>query len=192
MKNKFIKKLIFYSKLKNTGYLLKWIRKKITGKPIYFIHKTAIIEDKNIELRENAQIWEHVIIRKSENKIIIKENAQIGPFTVIFGGDDVIIGKNVMIAPHCVISAANHNYKQTEKPMRDIKSISSGPIIIEDNAWIGANSTITDGVTIGKEAVVAANSVVTKNVAPYSIVAGAPAKPIGDRLKLTHSEKKYD
>ena len=59
-----------------------------------------------------------------------------------------------------------------------MQGVSVAPIIIEDNAWIAANSIITAGVTIGKHAIVAGGSVVTKNVPPYTIVAGNPAKAI--------------
>ena len=58
------------------------------------------------------------------------------------------------------------------------------PVAIEDNVWIGANCTITDGVRIGRDAVVGAGSVVTHDVAPYDIVAGVPARVIGNRRLL--------
>lgn len=148
-----------------------------------FIHKTAMIESKNnIELKKGSEIWEYVIIRRGKNKLTIGRFSQIGPFTVIFRGSDVIIGNNVLIAPHCVLAAGNHEYRQAEKPMRFAGNFSEGPIVIEDDVWIGANSTITDGVRIGKGAVVAANSVVTKDVAPYDIVGGSPAVKIANRI----------
>jgi len=148
-----------------------------------FIHKTAIISGKkeNLFIEYNTQIWEYVIIRISDNKISIGENTQIGPFSVIFGGGGVKIGDNVMVAPHCVIASGNHNYKQTNKPMRFADNITKGPITIEDDVWIGVNCTITDGVTIGKGAVVGANSLVNKNIAPYDIVGGVPIKKISNR-----------
>jgi acetyltransferase-like isoleucine patch superfamily enzyme len=80
-----------------------------------------------------------------------------------------------------MIAAGDHDYLQTEKPIRFAGNITKGPIIIEDNVWIGANCTITDGVRIGRDAVIAANSVVTTDVAPYDLVGGAPAKFISNR-----------
>jgi acetyltransferase-like isoleucine patch superfamily enzyme len=146
-----------------------------------FIHKSALVEDySTLKLHPTSEIWESVIIR-SGVEMELGENSQIGPYTVIFGGNEIRIGKNVIIAPHCVLAAGNHDYKQLNIPMRFAKSISDGPIIIEDNVWIGSNCTITDNVVIGREAVIAANSVVTKNVAPYDIVGGVPAKVIGNR-----------
>ncbi|OHB72562.1 MAG: hypothetical protein A2W23_03690 [Planctomycetes bacterium RBG_16_43_13] len=161
---------------------IKYLLKTVRGYPTNFVHKTAILEKKElITIRQNAEVQEYVIIRTFENPVSIGEFTQINPFTVIYGGSGVSIGNNVMIAPHCMIAAGDHNYKQTERPMRFAGSISKGPVIIEDNVWIGANCTITSGVRIGKDAVVAANSVVTKDVNPYEIVGGVPAKLIGDR-----------
>jgi acetyltransferase-like isoleucine patch superfamily enzyme len=67
--------------------------------------------------------------------------------------------------------------------MRFAGSTSRGPIVIGDDVWIGANCSILDGVTIGRGAVVAANSVVNSNVDEYAIVGGTPAVPLGSRLK---------
>jgi acetyltransferase-like isoleucine patch superfamily enzyme len=146
------------------------------------IHKTAQIEKRElIEIAKTAEIKDYVIIRAYTKPVIIGEFTQINPFTVIYGHSEIKIGNNVMIGPHCMIAAGNHDYLQTEKPMRFAGALTKGPIIIEDNVWIGANSTITDGVTIGRDAVVGANSVVTANVNPFEIVAGTPAKVIGKR-----------
>jgi len=87
-----------------------------------------------------------------------------------------------MVAPNCMIAGGNHNYSRIDKPMMFQGSNSKG-IIIEDDVWIGANSSILDGVKIGKGAIIAAGSVVTKDVCAYDIVAGVPAKKINSRLK---------
>lgn len=88
-----------------------------------------------------------------------------------------------MITPHCLIASGNHDFKQIEVSMRFAKSISKEPIIfiIIDNVWIGAHSVITDGVKIVNDSVVAAGSVVTTEVLPWSILAGVPAKGIRSR-----------
>lgn len=150
--------------------------------PNYFLSDTAILENKDfIEIKNDAEIQDYVIIKTFENKVVIGSYTQINPFTVIYGGSGVVIGDNVMIAPHCMIVAGNHDFKQIEKPIRFAGNLTKGPIIIEDNVWIGANCTITDGVRIGNDAVIAANSVVNKDVPAYEIVGGVPAKSIGNR-----------
>lgn len=148
----------------------------------YSVHRTAVLEKRSlVRIGKGAEIKDYVIIRTYENPVAIGDYVQINPFTVIYGGSGVQIGNNVMIAPHCMIAAGDHDFRQTEKPIRFAGNISKGPIIIEDNVWIGANCTITDGVRIGKDAVVAANSVVTRDVEPYDIVGGVPARKIGNR-----------
>jgi acetyltransferase-like isoleucine patch superfamily enzyme len=147
---------------------------------------TSILEDRKlIRLGNYCEIKDYVIIRTFKNPVVIGEYCQLNPFTVIYGGSGVYIGDNVMIAPHCMIAAGDHDFKQTKIPIRFAGSLTKGPIVIEDNVWIGANCTITDGVKIGREAVVAANSVVTRNVASYDIVAGVPARVIGNRKIVT-------
>jgi acetyltransferase-like isoleucine patch superfamily enzyme len=172
-----------YSSLELAMAYLKFLNKFRFG---YYISKTAILEKRNlIRVKKRAEIQDYVIIRTFRNPVHIGEYTQINPFTVIYGGSGVIIGNNVMIAPHCMIAAGNHDYKQINKPIRHAYNLSKGPIVIENSVWVGANSTITDGVTIGHDAVVAAGSVVTKNVEPWDIVGGSPASVIGNRIKLS-------
>lgn len=146
---------------------------------------TKFINHQDIEIAAFAEIKEGVIIQ-AFGRISVGKYCQLNPYTVLYGGH-IEIGDNVMIAPHCMIASGNHDFKQLDTPMRFAGSFSRGAIIIEDDVWIGANSTITDGVVIGKGAVVAANSCVTTNVEPYSIVGGVPAKVIGSRLKYANS-----
>lgn len=147
-------------------------------------HKTTILYgEKNIMLNHGAKLWEYVIVRASSTgELRLGVNSKIGPHSVVFAGSrGVHIGENVMIAPHCTLASGVHDFKQIEVPMIKAQSFSKGPIVIGDDVWIGANCTITDGVKIGNGVVVAANSVVTKDVEAYSIVAGVPASKIGSR-----------
>jgi acetyltransferase-like isoleucine patch superfamily enzyme len=150
----------------------------------YYVHSTARISLKrNVLIGKNSEIQEHVIIRVYNSKLKIGSNTQINPFTVIYGCRDISIGDDVMIAPHCMIVSGNHNYKQVTVPMRHAKEISSGEIIIGNGAWIGANCTITDGVKIGSNAIVAANSVVLNDIGDFDVYAGCPAKFIYNRME---------
>lgn len=87
----------------------------------------------------------------------------------------VFIGKNVMIAPNVVIVAFNHGYSATDTPMVEQQNVEA-PVIVEDDVWIASNCTIGKGVRIGTGSIIAANSFVNKDVPPYSIVGGVPAK----------------
>ena len=161
-------------------------RKKVRNalRPRVSIDRTAKLSGRKfIRLGRRALVCEYVIIRAAETGVEIGQFTQVGPFTVILGGSGVRIGDNVLIGPHVCIAAGNHDYRQVDRPMRFAGDLSAGPVVIEDNAWVGANVTITDGVRIGRDAVVAANSVVTRDVKAYDIVAGVPARVIGNRLE---------
>lgn len=93
-------------------------------------------------------------------------NVLIGPLRI---GDDVIIAQNV------VFSGLNHGYTDVLLPIKD-QPCTTAEIVVEDAAWIGANAVVTAGVRIGRHAVVAGGSVVTKDVPPYSVVGGNPAR----------------
>jgi len=178
------------NKIKTCLSYVSYVNKMKYG---YFVSRTAILESKKlIKIKRRAEIQDYVIIRSFVNEVRIGEYTQINPYTVIYGGSGVFIGDNVMIAPHCMIAAGDHDYKQLEKSIRQAGNLTKGPITIEDGVWIGANCTITDGVTIGHDAVVAANSVVTKDVAPYDIVGGVPAKVIANRKTFSHIIKQND
>jgi len=113
--------------------------------------------------------------------IQIGENCSVNPFTILYGLGGLKIGNNVRIAAHSVIVPANHNFSNVEIPIYKQGSTCLG-VEIQDDVWIGSNCTILDGVVIGKGSVIAAGSVVTKSVEPYSIVAGVPAKLIRKRV----------
>ena len=95
-------------------------------------------------------------------------NTIIGPAT---------IGHHVNLAQNVTVTGLNHNYQDADKRI-DEQGVSTRPVTIEDDVWIGANAVILPGVTLGKHSVVAAGSVVSRSVPPYSVCAGSPAKVI--------------
>ena len=103
-----------------------------------------------------------------DRTLIGMSNVLIGPLRI---GNDVILAQNI------VLSGLNHGYQDAGLPIRD-QPCTTAEIVVEDEVWIGANSVITAGVRIGRHAVVAGGSVVTKDVPPYTIVGGNPARPL--------------
>ena len=93
----------------------------------------------------------------------------------------VSIGRDVMMGPDCMMFTSNHGMDDLSVPMWRQESTEPKPIVIGDDVWIGARVIILGGVHVGSGSVIGAGSVVTKDVAPYSIVAGNPAKLIGKR-----------
>ena len=106
---------------------------------------------------------------------MIGDHTRIGLHNTIIG--PVEIGSHVNLAQGITVTALNHNFGDTEKRI-DEQGVSTNPVTIEDDVWIGANAVILPGVTIGNHCVVAAGAVVTKDVPPHSLVAGVPAKVI--------------
>ena len=88
----------------------------------------------------------------------------------------VEIGEHCMLANGCFVSDASHRFDDPELPITWQGFESKGPTRIGDNCWLGANVVVTSGVTIGERCVIGANSVVTRDIAPFSIAAGAPAR----------------
>ena len=94
----------------------------------------------------------------------------------VAAADLVEIGEHCMFANGCFVTDANHRFDDPDKPVPWQGFTSKGPTRVGDNVWCGANVVITSGVTIGERCVIGANSVVTTDLPPRSIAAGAPAK----------------
>ena len=111
--------------------------------------------------------------------LIIGEKVIINSGCVIYTGNGIIMGNNISVASNCTFAPTNHQFIDKNKLINQQGFCQSkGGIIIEDDVWIGANCVILPGVHVGYGAVVAAGSVVTKNVPSYALVAGVPAKVI--------------
>ncbi|MEQ1594216.1 MAG: acyltransferase [Casimicrobium sp.] len=94
----------------------------------------------------------------------------------------VTIGANCMLAPRVYILDVDHEFCSREIPIV-LQGYSSSEVIIDDDVWIGTQVVITKGVKVGRGAIIAANSVVTRDVLPFQIVGGAPARVLKDRPK---------
>ena len=114
-----------------------------------------------------------------EDDVIIGDRSGLGPNCFVHGPTK--IGNNVMMGQDCLLYTRNHDFSDVEKPMIDQGFSSKEIIIIEDDVWIGARVIILPGVKIGKGSIIGAGAVVTKDVDPYSMVGGVPAKLIKKR-----------
>jgi acetyltransferase-like isoleucine patch superfamily enzyme len=109
--------------------------------------------------------------------IKIGRDSLIGEYTIIRGQGGVRIGDRVYTSPMTQLIAVNHVFEDPQRPFIE-QGITAQGIVVEDDVWLGANTVITDGVRIGKGAVVAAGAVVTQDVPPHTIVGGVPARVI--------------
>ena len=92
----------------------------------------------------------------------------------------MVLGDNVMIGPNVVLRASDHVFNDTKIPMREQGHV-GGNIILGDDVWVGANVVITRNVSIGAHSIIGAGSVITRDVASYSIVGGVPGKTLRSR-----------
>ena len=114
------------------------------------------------------------------HNLTIGNNSIVGMKCTLDARKGITIGSNVNFSSEVAIYTLQHD------PQSSLFETKGGPVVIHDYAWISFRVTILPNVTIGKGSVVAANSVVTKDVPEYSIVAGIPAKVIGKRTKNLH------
>lgn len=135
------------------------------------------------------------IFRECGDNVIIKHRAYFGTGSSIVIGDrsqlghnsridnDIVFGRDVMMGPDVVIMSNAHAFSRIDVPMIAQGAAPRRAVVIEDDVWIGTRSIILPGVRIGKGSIIGAGSVVTKSIAPYSIVGGVPARVIGSRLE---------
>lgn len=109
--------------------------------------------------------------------IKIGQDSLIGEYTVIRGQGGVTIGDRVYTSPMTQLIAVNHNFDDPTRPFVE-QGITAQGIVVEDDVWLGSGAIITDGVRVGQGAVIAAGAVVTKDVAPHTVVGGVPARLI--------------
>ena len=127
---------------------------------------------KNVNIEKNAYF---------SPKVSLGDNSGIGVNARIHG--TCTIGRAVMMGEDCVIIARNHRFDRTDIPMREQGFSEEQPVFIGDDVWIGDRVTILPGVHIGNGCIIGAGAVVTKDIPPYSIAAGVPARVLRSRLE---------
>lgn len=174
---------------------------KKTGKGVVFGRNMTIRHPKKIEIGDNVVFDDDSVIDakgennkglKIGNNVLIGRNtsisckggdidigdySNIGPDNIIISESTIKIGKYVFTAGQMyMIAGGNHSFDRTDIPIWKQPSISKGGILLEDDIWIGASSTILDGVKIGKGAIIGAATLVHKHIRPYTINLGVPAQ----------------
>ena len=182
--NPSLKKLVLWMMIPTHDFRPRlWIRwfvnpikiKRGKNTIIRFNSRMDILPFNKFEIGSQSLIEDFSTINNGVGDVKIGNNTIIGLSNVIIGPVD--IGNGVMLAQNIVISGLNHGYEAIDiSPSK--QPVSTKKITIEDDVWIGANSIITAGIFIGKHAVIGAGSVVVKDIPPYSIAVGNPAKVI--------------
>lgn len=177
-----LKRLIWYWKADRLGPDM------LSTHPLLFFKATGkwICKKKFRKFGEGAEFRPYAYAMSASN-ISIGKNVIIRPNTMLFAGENengqIIIEDNVAIGSgvHCYVN--NHVFDNINIPIIDQGYYPAMPVRICSGAWIGACAMILPGVTIGKNAVVGAGAIVTKNVEPYTVAVGNPARKIKDMLK---------
>lgn len=126
-------------------------------------------------LGRRSVIESYCCINNAMGDVTIGDHTRIGIHCTVIG--PVCIGNHVNLAQGITVTALNHNYQDVTQRI-DEQGVSTSPVVISDDVWIGANAVILPGVTIGRHAVVAAGAVVTKDVPDYCVVGGVPARVV--------------
>jgi acetyltransferase-like isoleucine patch superfamily enzyme len=149
------------------------------------IYSNSYISNKGnkISFGNHASIDHGVDIRAYDQPggdITIGEHVYIGPYVCMAGPGFIKIGRDCMIASHSSLYANNHVFSDPNRSFRE-QGVTTKGIVIEDDCWLGTGVRVLDGVTIGKGSVIGAGAVVTRDIPPYSIAVGTPAKVISKR-----------
>lgn len=156
------------------GFFLFFLANDVIGKfPIWTIRK-LYFKILGAKIGRGSVLNMHQYIMKAR-KLEIGNYTHINRGCFLDARGGLIIGNNVSVSYNAKLVTGGHDYNSPQFTGKFL------PVIIEDYAWIGINAVILQGVTIGEGAIVATGSVVTKDVPAYSVVAGIPAKIIGER-----------
>jgi maltose O-acetyltransferase len=177
-----------------SGRLLRriyWpLRLNAVGWPLSIGRNVEIAGPENISLGRNIYIVDGAVIRAECGRLVCGNRLAVnGGAQIIADYGEIIIGDGVMIGPGALIRASNHASEDIDRFMWD-QGQTGGRIEIGNDVWIGGQAILLPGVRIGNHSIIAAASVVTKDVPEYAVVGGAPAVVIRDRR--TKKEKATD
>ena len=144
------------------------------------LSKNGIIFGDNVTIHENTIIECTGVISELGLGLILGNNVGLSQNCFIQVRGKVVIGSNVIIGPGVYIFSENHNFDKLDLFINEQGTNRKG-VVIKDGVWLGARCVILDGVTVGENSIIAAGSIVTKDVPPYEIWGGNPAKLIKNR-----------
>ena len=153
-------------------FLMPFLIKKEKGSYISCSVRRDLFPFNHFILGEKSIIEKDVTLNNGMGSIKIGDNCIIGIGSVILG--EIVIGNNVGTGQYCVFTGLNHNYESITKPFNQ-QGTYTDPVVIEDDVVTGSHVVILPGVKIGTHSIIAAGSVVSRSVPPYSYVAGNPA-----------------
>lgn len=137
-----------------------------------------------IQIGAHSRIDHHVTLEAKDGYVRLGHSVYVGSFSILRGDGGLEVGNDVLISPQVIVISANHAYADCTRPIREQGEVCKG-VRIADDVWIGSGAKILDGVAIGCGTVVGAGAVVTRDLPPYSLAAGIPARVIRQRHPLS-------
>lgn len=139
--------------------------------------------NRGIQIGDNVVLGERSTLGCKNGDIYVGNNVSVSANATLgaIGGNILDIGDDVMIGPYAYLGATSYHFDRLDIPISQQGQDLKGGVKVKQGAWIGVRAILLDGVTIGRDAIVAANAVVNKDVPDYGIVAGVPAKLIKSR-----------
>lgn len=133
-----------------------------------------------IELGDRVTLDDGVHLQALGGQITLGKRTYLGPYVCMAGPGNITIGNNCLIASHSSLYANNHVFSDPDTII-DEQGVTTEGIVIEDDCWLGTGVRVLDGVTIGRGSVIGAGAVVTKDIPPYAIAVGVPARVVAKR-----------
>lgn len=144
--------------------------------------------EKGVVLEDDVIVSRNCVIQGKTGPVAIANKTDIGCNTILTSGGGIFIGSSVLIAANCYIGGGRYIADRADIPMMEQGVYTKGPVVIEDDVWLGAGAVVLDGVHIGKGSIVGAGAVVTKDLPPYSVAVGVPAQVIRQRTSTVKGE----
>lgn len=156
-------------------FVTPFIIKRGKGAIIRHNARLDIIPSKKLVVGRRAIIEEYALINNCMGDIIIGDYSMVLSRVKVVG--PVRIGARVIVSSGSHITGLTHNYEDVTQPIQT-QGVTTNITIIEDDVWIGGNSAINQGITIGKHSVIGTGSIVTRDIPPYSVAVGNPARVV--------------
>lgn len=137
--------------------------------------------ERGIELHDGVILSRNCVVQGKLAHVVFEKRVDVGCNCVFSSIRGIEIGESTIIAGNCYFGGARYFHKDLDMPIMDQGNFSRGPVIVGPHCWVGAGAVVLDGVTIGRGCIIGAGAVVTRDIPPFSIVAGVPAKSIGTR-----------
>jgi acetyltransferase-like isoleucine patch superfamily enzyme len=141
---------------------------------------SILADDGRVTIGRDSFIARWAVVQAAGGFVTIGNRSGIGDFCNLYGQGGLTIGDDVLMASGVRVMTADHIFDRRDQPIR-MQGERSAPTNIENDVWLGANVCVLAGVTIGEGAICAAGAVITRDVQPFTVVAGVPARLVKER-----------